>query len=158
MAKTVTQNNKQVVLDHYKSTVSEMDFAAIRQQLAPEFVDHDSPPGTPPGPEWVMRHVTSFHGAFPDIRVEVQDVIAERDLVTVRATWSGTHKGEYMGFPATNRQFRLKGIVIWRVHEGQIVERWACLDRLGLLQQLGLTITLPVYDYQQHSAETGAAE
>jgi steroid delta-isomerase-like uncharacterized protein len=124
MAKTVTEK-KQLVLDHYKSTVSEMDFAAVRQQLAPEFVDHDSPPG----PEWVVRHVTSFHAAFPDIQVEVHELIAERELVAVRATWSGTHKGEYMGFPATYRQFRLKGIVIWRVHEGRIVERWACLER-----------------------------
>src|SRR6266700_3815906 len=107
-----TQQNKQLVLDHYRSTVSDMDFAGIQQQLSHDFVDHESPSGTPAGPEWVTRHVASFHTAFPDIRVEVHELIAERDLVTARATWSGTHQGDYMGFPATHRSFRLKGIVI----------------------------------------------
>ncbi|HZU44383.1 MAG TPA: ester cyclase [Terriglobales bacterium] len=149
--KNEPDQNKRLVLEHYRATVSEMDFAAIRRQLSPNFVDHESPPGTPVGPEWVTHHVASFHAAFPDLQVEIHELIAERDLVAVRATWSGTHKGDYMGFPATHRKFQLKGIVIWRVQEGRIVERWGCLDRLGLLQQLGLTAPSPAYDFEQHS-------
>jgi len=149
----VKEQNKQLVAEHYRSTVTEVDFANIREQLAPEFVDHESPTGTPPGAEWVVQHVASFHAAFPDIRVDVHELIAERDLVCVRATWSGTHEGDYAGFPATHKQFKLKGTVMWRVRERRIVERWGCLDRLGLMQQLGLIPTGPGYDFEQRGGE-----
>ena len=152
---TTPEQNKQLVLEHYRATVSEVDPAAIRDQIAPDFVDHESPAGAPAGPEWVLRHVESFHAAFPDIRVEVHEAVAERDLVVVRATWSGTHQGNYMGFDASHRTFTLKGMVMWRVRDGRIVERWGCLDRLGLMQQLGLMGTGPKYDYEQRGAERG---
>jgi steroid delta-isomerase-like uncharacterized protein len=152
---TSLEHNKKLILDHYRATVSDIDFAAIREQIAPEFVDHESPPGVPAGAEWVTRHVASFHHAFPDLRVEVHEILAERDLVAVRATWSGTHQGDYMGFPATHRTFKLKGLVMWRVRGGRIVERWGCLDRLGLMQQLGLAPEGPRYDFQQ-GADNGA--
>lgn len=152
---TVIEQNKQLVLEHYRSTVLEVDFAAIRRQISPEFMDQDSPPGVVPGPEWVVKHVESFHAAFPDISIEVHEIIAERDLVAVRATWSGTHRGDYMGFPGTGRTFRLKGNVIWRVCDGRIIERWGCLDRLGLMQQLGLMAAGPVYDFAQQSTAKG---
>jgi steroid delta-isomerase-like uncharacterized protein len=147
--------NKQIILEHYRSTVSAVDFDAIRRQLSPDFVDHESPADTPPGPEWVTRHVASFHAAFPDLRVEVHEMIEEGELVAVRATWSGTHQGVYMGFAATHRPFHLKGMVIWRVRGGQICERWACMDRLGLLQQLGLAGATSPYDFQQKPATEG---
>ena len=118
------------------------------------FVDHESPAGTPPGAEWVTQHVASFHKAFPDIRIEVHEAIAERDLVVVRATWSGTHERDYMGFAATHGAFALKGMLMWRVCDGRIVERWGCLDRLGLMQQLSLMPAGPRYDYEQ-SAKNG---
>lgn len=152
---TSTERNKQLVLEHYRATVSEVDLAAIREQISPEFVDHESPRGTAPGAEWVVQHVASFHKAFPDIRIEVHEAIAERDLVVVRATWSGTHRGDYMGHAATQREFKLKGMVMWRVHEGRIVERWGCLDRLGLMQQLGLMAAGPKYDYVQSGGNGG---
>lgn len=147
------EQNKQLVLEHYRCTVSEVNVDAIRQQLSPQFIDHESPSETQPGADWVVQHVASFHSAFPDIRVEVHEIIAERDLVTVRATWSGTHQGLYMGFPATHKEFKLKGMVMWRVRDGRIVERWGCLDRLSLMQQLGLMPEGPGYDYQQQNTD-----
>ena len=150
-----SEQNKHLVLEHYRATVSDVDPAAIREQIAPDFLDHESPADAPPGPEWVVRHVESFHTAFPDIRVDVHEAVAERDLVVVRATWSGTHKGIYMGFEPTHRTFSLKGMVMWRVRDSRIVERWGCLDRLGLMQQLGLVGQAPKYDYEQSGAEGG---
>jgi predicted ester cyclase len=143
------ERNKQLLADHYGATVSQVDFNAIREHLSSGFTDHESPPGTPPGPEWVLKHVESFHAAFPDIRVELEEIVAERDLVTVRATWTGTHQGMYLGFQPTHRRFRLKGIVMWRIQEGKITERWGCLDRLGLMQQLGVMPNLAACDFEQ---------
>jgi steroid delta-isomerase-like uncharacterized protein len=153
---TEQDRNKQLVLEHYHATVTRVDAAAIRRQVSPDFVDHESPPDAAPGPGWVLTHVAAFHAAFPDIRVDIHDILADRDLVAVRATWSGTHRGEYFGHPPTHRGFVLRGMVLWRVTGGLIRERWGCLDRLGLLQQLELAPPAPHYDYVQSSTSREA--
>jgi len=79
-----------------------------------------------------------LHTAFPDLRVEIEDIVAEGDRVAVRARWTGTHRGPLpmMPFPATNRVFAFTGMVFWRIRDGEIVERWATIDGLGLQHQL----------------------
>lgn len=130
--------NKQLILDHYEAFTHRQDTEVIRAQLAPDFVDHEMPPGTPPGPEAALRWNAMMHEAFPDLRIRIEDIVAEGDLVAVRATWTGTHRGQVpmLPFPPTNRSFVLKGMVFWRVSGNRIAERWATLDRLGLQQQL----------------------
>jgi predicted ester cyclase len=79
-----------------------------------------------------------LHTAFPDLRIEIEDIVAEGDRVAVRARWHGTHRGvlPMIPFPATNRAVTFTGMVFWRIRDGKIVERWATIDRLGLQQQL----------------------
>jgi predicted ester cyclase len=133
-----TEENKKLVLDHYESFVHQHDSEAVRRQLAADFRDHEMPPGTPPGPEAVLQYGGMLRIAFPDLRVKIEDIVAEGDLVAVRARWSGTHRGAFplMPIPVTNRTFEFTGMVFWRIREGRIVERWATVDRLGLQQQL----------------------
>jgi steroid delta-isomerase-like uncharacterized protein len=133
------EENKKLVLDHYEAFVHRHDDAAVRKQLAADFVDHEMPAGTPPGPEAALRWGQTLRTAFPDLRVKIEDIVAEGDLVAVRASWTGTHQGPFPPLSAepTNRRAVLTGMVFWRVRDGQIVERWATLDRLGLMQQLG---------------------
>lgn len=130
--------NKKLIMDHYEAFVDRQDAETVRAQLAPEFVDHEMPPGTPPGPEAALRWREVLHQAFPDMRVKIEDLVAEGDRVAVRATWTGTHRGYFppMNLPATNRSFVFTGMVLWRIRENRIVERWASVDRLGLLGQL----------------------
>ncbi len=133
-----TEENKKLVLDHYESFVHQQNAEAVREQLAADFQDHEMPPGTPPGPEAVIQYRAMLDTAFPDLRVNVEDTVAEGDLVAVRASWTGTHRGVFplMPLPVTNRTFRFTGMVFWRIRDGKIVERWATIDRLGLQQQL----------------------
>ena len=133
-----TEENKKLVLEHYDSFVHKQDAEAVRKQLAADFRDHEMPPGTPPGPESALQYRAMLHKAFPDLRVEIEDIVAEGDRVAVRARWTGTHRGPLpiMPIPATNRAFVLTGMVFWRICNGKIVERWATLDRLGMQQQL----------------------
>ena len=132
------EENKQLVLEHYESFVHQRDAEAVRRQLAADFQDHEMPPGTPPGPEAILQYRAVLHTAFPDLRVKIEDAVAEGDRVAVRASWSGTHRGPLpmVPIPATNRAFTFKGMVFWRIRESKIVERWAVIDRLGLQQQL----------------------
>jgi predicted ester cyclase len=79
-----------------------------------------------------------FRQAFPDWHAGQEAHIAEGDLVTERFTARGTHRGEILGVPPTGREVVLAGINIFRVQDGQVVERWGRTDDLGLLQQLGI--------------------
>lgn len=132
-----SEENKKLISEHYDAFLRQ-DAEAVRRQLAADFRDHEMPPGTPPGPEPVLRYRAMLHGAFPDLQIKLEDMVADGDRVAVRARWTGTHKGALpmLPYPPTNRQVMFTGMVFWRVREGKIAERWATIDRLGLQQQL----------------------
>ena len=127
---------KALVEAHYDAAVNHQDLARVDEQLAADFVDHASPPGTPPGPEPVKAWLAGLKKAFPDLRVVTDDVVAEGDRVAVRATWTGTHAAEFLGVPASGRRVQFSGAVFWRIANERIAERWAHVDMQSLLAQL----------------------
>lgn len=84
----------------------------------------------------VKQMIAGWFEAFPDSVHTVEDIIAENDKVVVRFSGYGTHLGEFMEIPATEREFRYTGINIFRFYDGRIAEVWANTDMLGLVQQL----------------------
>lgn len=129
--------NKQVVrrfVDEYQTAANERSFAEL---LHPEVVDRSRPPGIAEGAEGVRQQFEAFRAAFPDFHAVIHDQIAEGDKVVTRKVFHGTHRGELMGIPPTGREVQIEVIDIVRVEDGQIVEHWNVVDRLGLLQQLG---------------------
>jgi steroid delta-isomerase-like uncharacterized protein len=76
--------------------------------------------------------------ALPDMRVHVDHVVAERDLVSVTWTASGTNTQPGMGFPATGKRVSITGMTLFRFAAGKIVEEWSVFDMLSVLEQLGL--------------------
>ena len=90
------------------------------------------------GPEQFVKFVQEIRGAFPDIKVEVEDVFGAGDKVVLR--WSGTmtHSGDGLGMPATGRTVHSRGITIARFVDGQVVEGWDNWDQLGMLEQIGV--------------------
>lgn len=89
------------------------------------------------GPEAYKRILTQFIAAFPDLRVSVGDMIAEKDQVVVSWAISGTHKREFQGVPATNKKVSVDGVTIHQIARGRILDSDVRMDHLGLLQQLG---------------------
>ena len=83
-----------------------------------------------------------LHHAFPDLRVSVEDVIAEGDKVVSRNSVTGTHRGEYMGIPPTGRSVTYDEIFIVRFANGRIAETWGVVDVLSQMRQLGATLPL----------------
>ena len=81
---------------------------------------------------------TQLRSAFPDIVVNVDDVIAEGDLVAARCSVQGNHSGELLGLAPTNAAVAFNGMVFIRVSDGKIVESWNCFDFLKMSQQLGM--------------------
>jgi len=94
------------------------------------------------GPQGFREFVTMYRTAFPDLRLTVDEQVAEGDTVVTRWTATGTHQGELMGIPATGKQATTAGINIDRVAGGKLVGGWGIFDQLGLLQQLGAIPTL----------------
>ncbi len=95
------EENKALVRAHYEATVNHYNEAAIDQQVADEFFDHAA--GERLGPEGVKKHILGLQAVFPDLRVTIEDIVAEGDRVAVRATWRGTHKGDFRGVPASHQ-------------------------------------------------------
>jgi predicted ester cyclase len=105
----------------------------------PAFADHEpAHPDHPRGPQAVKETVRGLRATFADLRFEVEDEVAEGDMVVQRATMSGRHTGVLMGREPTDREFAVRHIYIWRIQDGRIAEHWGVRDDLGMLRQLGL--------------------
>ena len=104
------------------------------------------------GPAGFKPFQAAFRGAFPDIAIVVEEVIAEGDMVAARFTATGTHQGDSLGFPATGRKMRVGGMVFLRTENGQFVEGWNNFDQLGMLQQLGV-VEMPSPDAGNRAPE-----
>jgi predicted ester cyclase len=132
-------NNKQIVEEFISALFTKGDLTAVDRDLDPDFIDHDPPlPGAPDGPEGMRQAAEVFRQAFPDWRSDVLHMIAEGDLVAEHFSAHGIHRGSVMGESPTGQEVVLRGINIFRVADGKIIERWGRLDDLGLLRQLGL--------------------
>jgi steroid delta-isomerase-like uncharacterized protein len=112
----------------------------LEEFLAPDVVSH--PPGSASplpvrGLEAWKRFVAAQFGAFPDLAVTVEDLIAEGDRVGARVTARGTHTGELMGLSPTGKRVSFAGMEVLRIADGKIAEQWGQFDGLGLMRQLG---------------------
>jgi predicted ester cyclase len=88
---------------------------------------------------FLQQHILDFEAAFPNYTGNVEDIVAEDDLVAIRATFSGTQRNDFMGIPAGGRQVSFGAMVFYRVKDRKIVEAWLQADMVGLMQQLGAT-------------------
>ena len=141
---TRTDANKQIVDEFITALFTTGDLTAVDRYVDPGFVNHDPPfPGAPDGPQGMRMAGEIFRRAFPDWHSDVQQLIAEGDLVAENFIARGTHRGAVMGETPTGREVVLRGVNIFRIANGKIVERWGRLDQLGLLQQLGLAAVPP---------------
>ncbi|MDA1348829.1 MAG: ester cyclase [Chloroflexi bacterium] len=108
----------------------------IGELIDPNWIDHDPVPGHES--EGTKRVVTKFRDAFPDLTLNIDLLMADRDLVCGRLTTTGTHKGEFMGIPPTNKRFTMTEVHIVRFADGKAVEHWGNSDQLGKMRQLGV--------------------
>jgi steroid delta-isomerase-like uncharacterized protein len=113
------------------------DLTRTDELIAADLVDHEEVPGMPPGVEGFRWFVRTFREAFPDLRMDAEDMLAEGDKVVVRFTMRGTHRGEFMGIPASGKEIAVNGIDMMRFEGGKAAEHWGQADNLGMLQQLG---------------------
>jgi steroid delta-isomerase-like uncharacterized protein len=116
------------------------DLDTCAELCAPDLTYYQ--PGTPPLGRDAYRGIGEmFLKAFPDANETIEEQIGEGDRVVTRTTFRGTHRGELMGIPATNKEVAVGALVVDRVANGKIRERRVLFDQLGMLQQLGVIPT-----------------
>ena len=133
-----TEENKALFL-RYQDALRAKNPDDLRAVLTADFIGHDLPPGFPPGPESLIRYRTKVNESFPDQKIVVEDLLAVDDRVVARLTMTQTHQGEYMGIAGTGKSITVELIEIARIENGKVAERWAKLDFLSFLRQLGVT-------------------
>jgi predicted ester cyclase len=134
----MSEQNKAAFRAIPEQVINTGNLAAADQYFADDFVDHTAPPGLPAGLAGFKAYITILRGAFPDLHLTVEDVVAEGEKVVVRVTSRGTMKGDFLGMKPTSKTATWTEIHIGRYVGGKVAEHWATIDQLGILQQLGL--------------------
>jgi len=105
--------------------------------MSPGCVVHGLAAGTLDKAGFKQFHA-AYRNAFPDVRITVDQTVSDGDMVAVRWSGTGTHKGDGLGFPATNKPAHFGGMTFVRIQNGKLVEGWNVFDQLGMLTQLGV--------------------
>lgn len=133
-----TEQNKALIRHIVEEIFNQGNMSRADEFLATNFVEHEElPPGISRDREGVKQLTTMLRSAFPDFKATIDDIVAEGDKVVIRQTWSGTHKGEFMGVPPTGKSVSFGVIDIVRIAGGKCVEHWGQMDSMGMMQQLG---------------------
>ena len=134
----MSAQNKAAMRRIFEEGWNQGDFAVVEEIFSPDYVAHFTPPGAPAGRDGFRWFVQMYRTAFPDLHLQVDDMLADGDKVISRFTIRGTHTGQLMNIPPTNKEVTVTAMVIVRFENGQNMEAWAETDRFGLMQQLGV--------------------
>lgn len=123
------------------------DMSIIYETFAEDALIH-SPMGESIGPKAMEEALHQWHTAFPDIRIQLLEIMESGSKVMVHWSSKGTHKGPFLGIEATQQPFKCSGMSMYRIHRGKIVEYWAYINTHQIVQQLSNAEA----DYSAHLA------
>ncbi|WP_049564295.1 ester cyclase [Nonomuraea sp. SBT364] len=138
--RTVAERNKETIRRFHDAVSSgdpEIISTTIDEIVDPDVLIRTPLPVSTTGVETLKEVLVALHRAFPDLHVEIEDMIAEGDKVVTRNTCTGTHRGEYMGLAPTGKPVTYQEILVARFADGRIAETWAVVDVLSQMRQLG---------------------
>jgi len=135
----MSEQNKNVVRRLFEEVWNKGQVSVADELFTPNYNHHDSStPDVGRGPESEKKRVTLYRNAFPDMRLTIDEILAEGETVVARWSCRGTHKGDLNGIAPTGKQFNITGVSIARFTNGKMFEGHVNWDALGLMQQLGV--------------------
>ncbi len=135
----MSEGNKFVIRRSFEELWNKGNLSVADELFTPNYSHQDpSTPDVGRGPESEKKRATLYRTAFPDLRLTIEDIIAEGETVMARWSCRGTHKGDLSGIAPTGKQVTISGVSIARFTGGKMVEGWVNWDALGLMQQLGV--------------------
>jgi len=132
-----SEEYKQKLRDFWRLGWNDGDLSVVDDYYAPEYVRHSVDPERR-GREYLKESILSLRRGFPDLVAQIDAFVVEGDTVVTRWSATGTHLGEFLGFPATGTPITTSGVVISRFEDGKIVEDWATWNALDVLRDLGV--------------------
>lgn len=140
---TCNQKNKEAVIKLIDEVWNKKNFSIVDQLIAPQYtIRHD------PGDQWegktidlvtYKRRVKTSSDILPDQHFFIEDLVCQGDKVVISWRFTGTQKGKIPGLPVTNKKVSVSGMTIYYFSDGKIIGHWQVVDRLGFLQQLGIS-------------------
>jgi steroid delta-isomerase-like uncharacterized protein len=135
---TGTENNKAIELRFTTEVLNEHNLDVLSELVAEDFIEQNPAPGQGAGREGLRQFLAQMIVAFPDMSWGTEEEVAEGDRVAGWGFWSGTHRGTFMGIPATGRTVSVEYWNMDYFRDGKIAEGRIIMDVMGLLQQLGM--------------------
>ena len=129
--------NRQTMLRFVDEFINRGDSSTLHELIHQDYV-HRSPGEKLCGPDGLTALFASYRSAFPDLALEIDDLLVTEDATVMAFTLTGTHRGDLLGISATGRRIRVNGMVRSRFRDGKISEEWEILDQLSLFEQLGV--------------------
>lgn len=134
---TQIELNKKVCHRFFQELHNNQNLEIIDALVDPNVISHDPFPGQAPGADGLKNTMRMFREAFPDLHIEISDMMAEDDRVMTRLRVSGTHRGVFLEAAPTYNAVTYDEIIVMRLANGKIVEHWAVADALSLMQGIG---------------------
>jgi C-1 hydroxylase len=138
MASSAQEQNKEIARQCIQAW-DRHDIQGMEPLVSSSDYSFQSPGMSPINWDTTKQFLTAFWSAFPDLSHKIQDIMAEGDKVAVRVINTGTHKGEFLGIPPTDKKVSFVGVGFLTIRDGKIVEQWAVNDTMELMQQLSLS-------------------
>ena len=139
----MSADNKAVVRRLYDEVWNKRRLELVDEIISPSHALHDPTlTDSSVGPDAYKRQVSRFIVGIPDLRFTIEDIVDEKEKLAVAWTISGTHTGEFMGIPATNKKVYVEGITINHIVDGKIMDSYISWDTFGMMQQLGVVSAL----------------
>ena len=138
----MSTENEATVRRLYEEVWNKRRFELLDELMSPNYVlQAPNISGSSVGPEEYKRQVLILLKAYPDLHWTIEDIVRGNEKIVVAWTFSGTHDGEFMGVPATDKKVFAAGITIHHVANGKLVASYTNWDQLGILKQLGATVS-----------------
>jgi steroid delta-isomerase-like uncharacterized protein len=134
----MSRDNATIVRRFVDEVITQGNIEAAAQYVWEDVIEQVPLPGQGPGLDGLKDILRAMRAGFPDIVFSIEEQVAERDKVASRFEWTGTHRCEFLGIPATGRTVRVWGMVIDRLEDGRIKDTRIIMDTFGLLGQLGV--------------------
>ena len=137
----MTEKHKKIARLISQKVVNEKDYAVIDEYLTDDYVYHGVGGMTAHMPQGFKAAIAGFHAAIPDLKSEILDMVAEGDRLVLRFHFTGTHQGEFLGFPASGASLHFEGMIMRRFVDGKVAEDWDYFDFPTVVAQIQSPLT-----------------
>ena len=135
------ERHKEIAKYISQKVVNEKDYSPIVEFLTDDYVYHGLGGMMAKTPQGFIEAIKGFHLAIPDLKSEIIDIVGEGNRLVLRFNFTGTHEGEFLGFPASGATLKFEGMIMRRFEEGKIAEDWDYFDFPSVVQQIQSKIT-----------------